>query len=151
MIEELRGIRPLMPSGKQDTTSDENRGEKGRDRRDGNVSISGKFDASAPPARLKVVYSLGSGCYVMKLVFGKNYRQEEIEYAFDGRTLGFWIFNEENQKVEEYILDNYHLGDVFYVHSESLVSGSTIQLLTGYFMGGAFWFVGEQSFEDLFN
>ena len=144
----LRGLKPQKTENNEETAMD-SKGEKGRDRRDGNDYLSEKFDASAPPAQLKVVYSIGSDCYVMKLVFGKNYRQEEIEYAFDGRTLGLRIFNEENQKIDEYILDNYHLGDVFYVQSESLKSGSTIQLLTGYFTG-AFWYVGEQSFEALF-
>ncbi len=150
-IESLRGIRPLTPSSTQDTATDENKGEKGRDRRDGSVLFSDKFDAEAPIARLNVLSVNDSGDYVIKLVFGLNYRQEEIEYAFEGRTLKICLIDEADQIVESFIIDNYHIGDKFVLPGESFNSCTKIELLVGYFLGEAFWYVGDQSYEAIFD
>ena len=146
-----RGIRPLIPSNSQNTVNDENRGEKGRDRRDGNIYFADKFDQDAPPARLNVLSVNASGDYVIKLVFGPNYRQEEIEYAFEGRTLKICFIDEADQIVETFIIDNYHIGDEFILPAESFNNCIKVELYVGYFIGEAFWYVGDQSFDSIFD
>lgn len=146
-----RGVKPLKPSNTQDTVNDENRGEKGRDRRDGNIDFADKFNQDDSPARLNVLSINDSGDYVVKLVFGLNYRQEEIEYAFEGRTLKICLIDEANQIAKTFIIDNYHIGDEFILPAESFNNCIKVELYVGYFIGEAFWYVGDQPIEAIFD
>ena len=150
-IDGLRGIKSLKPVGKRDTATDENRGEKGRERRDSYEDLCVKFDPDAPPALLKAINGNESEDITMKLVFGLNYRKDEIEYAFEGRTLKISFIDKSDNIFNSFIIDNYHIGDTFSISAESFIGCYKIELYVGYFFVNAFWYVGEQLLESLFN
>lgn len=148
-LDAIRAKKPLRTNNQ--TQQAENYGEKGHDRRDNNSKWNDIFDLNAPVARVKVIEVNEFGEYVMKLVFGSCYMHEEIEYAFEGRTLKLCILNETGQKVNNYIIDDYHIGDTFSIPSDIFEDCYLIELYVGYFFYTAFWFVEEQLFDTLFE
>ena len=156
-LKDNQAIMDAMRAKKPQRTSDqtqqaENYGEKGHDRRDNNSKWNDIFDITAPVARLKVIEVNEFGEYVMQLVFGSCYMHEEIEYAFEGRTLKVNFINETGKKVDDYIIDDYHIGDIFSIPSNIFEDCYLIELYVGYFVNNtAFWFVEEQLFDTLFE
>ena len=149
VMDAQRGKKPQRTNNQ--TQQAESYGEKGHDRRDNNSKWNNIFDITAPVARLKVIEVNEFGEYVMKLVFGSCYMHEEIEYAFEGRTLKIYFINETGQKVNVFMMDDYHIGDTFSIPSNIFEDCFLIELYVGYFVWNTFWFVEEQLFDTLFE
>ena len=150
VIDAQRGKKPQRTNDQ--TQQAESYGEKGHDRRDNNSKWNNIFDITAPVARLKVIEVNEFGEYVMILVFGSCYMHEEIEYAFEGRTLKLYFINETGQKVNDFMMDDYHIGDTFFIPSNIFEDCYLVELYVGYFVNNtAFWFVEEQLFDTLFE